>query len=248
MKRWMLHGRVRKWMRLEQQSFAAAAATITACRDDADLACFALGAARVEVVDQGVDLEYFRPAEHLRQPESVLFLGSLDHRANVDAVQQLLTAIWPEVQAKRPKAKLVIVGSNPPRWLRRLVASAQGAELHADVSDVRPYLNQCSLLALPMRLGSGSRLAILEALACETPVVSTVLGAEGLRLQPGEHLTVVDHMSSMAAAILTTLNQPQPAQEQASRGRQVVVDEYSWQRSADRLEQVWLSCVPSRRY
>jgi glycosyltransferase involved in cell wall biosynthesis len=247
LKRWLLHGRLRRAMLQEQTTFAAATATITACRDDADLAHFALGAPRVEVVDHGVDLECFRPGELSRQPETVLFLGSLDQQANLDAVQQLLSTIWPAVAAARVAAKLLVVGSNPPRWLSRRIASVQGAELHGNAPDVRLYLNQCSLLAVPIRKGTGSRLRILEALASETPVISTAIGAEGLRLLSGEHLTVVDGIPSMATAILTTLSQPQLAQEQAARGRQAVADSYSWDRSANRLEQVWLSCVPCRR-
>ena len=136
-----------------------------------------------------------------------------------------------------------IVGRNPPEWLAQRVAAAPGAELHASVPDVRPFLTACSALAVPLRIAGGSRLKILEALACATPVVATRIGAEGLRLTDGEHLTVVEDCKAMTAALLAVLRDPEPALSQAERGRQVVLEHYHWDALADRLERVWLSCA-----
>jgi glycosyltransferase involved in cell wall biosynthesis len=138
------------------------------------------------------------------------------------------------------------VGRNPPDWLRRQVAGLPGAELHASVADVRPYLARSSVLAVPLRIGGGSRLKILEALASGLPVVSTRVGAEGLCLEPERHLTVVEGVEEMAGALVRCLSQPQEMQAQAERGRRVVIERYDWDRLADRLEQVWLATAVPR--
>jgi glycosyltransferase involved in cell wall biosynthesis len=244
-KQWYMGKQLRRFLRLEYRSFARATATVTVSQDDAILARYALGAPRVEVVDNGVDVNYFRPTAAPRQPQTILFLGNLEGPANLDAVDQLLRAIWPVVRQAQPRAILQIVGPNPPAGLCRQIATVPGVELHASVPDVRPFLTTCSVLAVPQRIAGGSRIKILEALACETPVVSTQIGAEGLRLEAGEHLTVVDRMDQMAGALLDALENPEQAQSQAWRGRQMVVDNYNWDALADRLEQVWLRCVPS---
>src|SRR5205807_10069120 len=89
-------------------------------------------------------------------------------------------------------ARLSVVGRNPPSWLSEQIQANAGVSLHANVNDVRPYLARCGMLAVPLRIGGGSRLKILEALACETPVVSTRIGAEGLHLESGQHLQVTE--------------------------------------------------------
>ena len=119
-----------------------------------------------------------------REPSRLLFLGSLDWRPNIDGLQQFLDDVFPAVRRAIPQATLAVVGRNPSDALRpRLVATA-GVELYANVPDVRPYLATCGMLVVPLRIGGGSRLKILEALAAGVPVVSTRIGAEGLHPVP----------------------------------------------------------------
>jgi glycosyltransferase involved in cell wall biosynthesis len=201
------------------------------------------GAGRVDVVENGVDTAYFRPAAARRLPGRLLFLGSLDWRPNLDGVVQMLDVVFPAVRAAEPGATLQLVGRNPPDWLRRRVAVTPGVELFADVPDVRPFLAECSAMVVPLRVGGGSRLKILEALATETPVVSTAVGAEGLHLEPGRHLTVSAGIADLAGAIYAALRYPEGAQRQAERGREAVLRRYDWDVLADQLERIWLDCA-----
>jgi polysaccharide biosynthesis protein PslH len=98
-------------------------------------------------------------------------------------------------------------------------------------------------MAVPLRIGGGSRLKILEALASGLPVVSTRMGAEGLCLEPDHHLSVVESVDDMSEALLRCLADPETARQQAERGRQRVVERYDWSILADQLERVWLECV-----
>ena len=127
--------------------------------------------------------------------------------------------------------------------LRREVERCPGVELHADVPDVRPYLAASGLLAVPLRVGGGSRLKILEALASGLPVVSTRIGAEGLALEPGVHLEIVPDVGAMADAILAAMSDPRRAQAQAEAGRRRVLERYDWDVLAGQMEQAWVRCV-----
>jgi glycosyltransferase involved in cell wall biosynthesis len=244
-KRWYIAKQLKKFLRFERQAFAEALTTITVSPEDAALAAFAFGAANVDVVDNGVDTAFFQPPLAPRCPGRVLFLASLDWRPNLDAAVLMLDRIWPEVLARQPTARLQIVGRQAPAWLKRRAAASPNVELHVSVPDVRPFLISCSVLAVPLRIASGSRLKILEALASETPVVATRVGAEGLQLNAGEHLTVVDSCEQMAGGLLDCLGDPETAQARAQRGRQEVLLRYDWDVLADKLEQVWLRCVPT---
>lgn len=243
LKRWYIRRQWRKYERFERRAFAGATRTVAVSPEDALLMHERFDAHRVDVVDNGVDTTYFQPAATLRDFHRILYLGSLDWRPNLDAVRLLLDDIFPAVRTQEPDARLVLVGRNPPEWLRRQTALTPHAELHADVADVRPFLHECGVLAVPLRIGGGSRLKILEALACGTPVVATRLGAEGLCLEAGRHLTVVERPEEMVAALVHAVRDPETGLTQADAGRQVVLERYDWDVLADRLEQVWRRCM-----
>jgi glycosyltransferase involved in cell wall biosynthesis len=242
-KRWYIRKQWRKFERFERLAFAEADRIVAVSPEDAALIEQQFGADNVAVVDNGVDTEYFRPRAGKRETKRILFLGSLDWRPNLDAVDQLLDHIFPMVQAMEPTAKLCLVGRNPPPVLREKVRGQASVELHGNVSDVRPYLTQSGVLAVPLRIGGGSRLKILEALAAGVPVVSTKVGAEGLCLEAGKHLTVVDGIKDMAAALVHTMQAREQALAQVERGRRRVLERYDWALLADKLEQVWKACA-----
>ncbi len=186
---WFLDKQWKRFQQFEAWAYPAATRAIAVSREDAERIERQFAAKDVAIVDNGVDTEFFTPDEAItRDPWQMLFLGSLDWRPNLDAVRLLLDAILPRVQAAEPKATLAIVGRKPPESLRREVAGRPGVALFPDVPDVRPFLHQAGMLVVPLRIGGGSRLKILEALATATPVVTTTIGVEGLRLTPGEHV------------------------------------------------------------
>ena len=216
---------------------------VTVSDEDAALSRGRFGAGRVEVVDNGVDSGYFGSVKGLHQPDRVLFLGALDWRPNLDAIRILLDDIFPAVRPQVPTARLSIVGRSPPEWLRRRVTTMDFADLYADVADVRPYLGDSGVMAVPLRIGGGSRLKILEALASGLPVVSTRVGAEGLHLENGRDLTVVERPEEMARALVDCIRAPEEARRAAERGRCLVRERYDWDVLADKLEAVWESVV-----
>jgi glycosyltransferase involved in cell wall biosynthesis len=245
LQRWYLTRQWRKFERYEKKLLATATRVVAVSSDDARLLRQSFGLRDVDVVDNGIDRAYFEEVKSYRDPKQVLFLGSLEWRPNLDAVGLLLDRIFPAVLAQQPDARLCIVGRNPSPALVRRVATLPWAELHADVADVRPYLARSGVLAVPLRIGGGSRLKILEALACGTPVVSTRVGAEGLCLRPGTHHIEVESVDGMAEALVCCLRDPAPVQEMARNGRALVLERYDWEALAVRLEQVWERCCDS---
>ncbi len=239
-KRWYLRRQWQKFERFEGWAYAAATRPVAVSPDDAALMRVRFGVRRVDVVDNGVDVGYFRPQRGVdRDPARLLFLGSLDWRPNLDAAGQLLDHVFPAVRARVPNATLSLVGRRPPDWLKARAAAVPGARVYSDVPDVRPFLATCGLLVVPLRIGGGSRLKILEALATETPVVSTRVGAEGLQLVPGRDLVVTGTPEEMVDPIVEAVRRPEEARETAESGRRVVLARYSWDPLADKLDAVW---------
>jgi glycosyltransferase involved in cell wall biosynthesis len=242
-RRWYIRRQWRKYERFERWAYTAATRTIAVSVDDAWLMREQFGASAVDVVDNGVDTQFFQPQAGPREPKTILFLGSLDWRPNLDAVTVLLDSIFPGVRAFEPEAKLLIVGRNPPEWLKDR-ARHPGIELHGSVPDVRPFIARAGMLAVPLRIGGGSRLKILEALASGLPVVSTRIGAEGLELEAGSHLEVVDGVEPMAEALVAAIRQPQRIKAQAEVGRHRVLARYDWDALAERLDSIWTDVAP----
>lgn len=178
------------------------------------------------VVPNGVDPEYFSPSPEPIDPDSILFMGQLAYRPNLDAVRYFMREILPLIVQAKPSAKLTVAGYGKPDVL----ASLKGANVEATgwVPDIRPYLRRSAVVVVPVRMGSGTRLKVLDGLAMGKAVVSTSLGCEGIDVSHGEHLLIGDDPQTFANHVLTVLRDPFLAIELGRRGRGLVEDKYSW--------------------
>ena len=246
LKRAFLKTQWHKFRRFKTEAFRQATRVVAVSEEDARLIREQFGQPNVDVVDNGIDRAFFEKVQGQRDPMRILFLGALDWRPNLDAIGLLLDKIFPKVHAQEPNAKLVIVGRHPPADLIERSRQTPGVELHADVADVRPYLGDCGVMAVPLRIGGGSRLKILEALACGLPVVSTSVGAEGLLLKPGEDYLQAEE-DAMADALVQAIRNPAPIQAMAQHGRRLVLDTYDWSVLAKKLEASWEKSVSQPR-
>lgn len=184
-------------------------------------------AAAIEVVPNGVDTDYFRPEEGDEEEECLVFTGSMDWRPNEDAVVFFCDQILPLIQAELPEVKFLIVGSNPTERVLRL-GKRQGVVVTGWVEDVRPYISSAAVFIVPLRIGGGTRLKILQALAMEKAVVSTSIGCEGLNLQPGEHLLVADKPRRFAEETIKLIGNGSLRRKLGENGRAFVQERYDW--------------------
>ena len=244
-KRAFLKSQWRKFAEFERWAMNESEGVVAVSEEDAKIIETQFGRGGVDVVDNGVDPAFYAQVGGLRDAKCVLFVGALDWRPNQDGVDLLLDRIFPEVRREIPDAKLRIVGRNPSARLKERIASVAGAELHGDVADVRPFLGEAGMLAVPLRIGGGSRLKILEALASNLPVIASRVGAEGLNLTPGEHYVQAEE-SNMAAAIVAAMREPGPILSMTERGRDVVRREYDWAVLATKLEAAWENAIRGR--
>lgn len=192
------------------------------------------------VVENGFDPEYFRPPDGRAPPRDatrLLFMGSMDYGPNVDGLKWFVREVLPLVRAARPATTLEVVGRSPTDEVRAL-ASPQ-VHVRGAVDDVRPHLHAAALLVVPLRVGGGTRIKIVEALGSETPVVSTSIGAEDLAFRAGEHLWIADGAGDFAHSVLEALEDPTAAARRAARGRDLALERYTWSRLADRLLDAW---------
>lgn len=201
------------------------------------------GGRRLRVVPNGVDTGALTPPAAGGERRGALFVGNFQHLPNLDAIDFLLADIWPRVRERVPGAELTVVGVAPPE--RVLDADGtDGVRAVGEVPEVMPYLRCHRVMIAPIRAGSGTRLKILEAMACGLPVVSTALGAEGIDVEPGRHLLVAEDAAGLAAETARLLADPTLAGELAEAARRRVVELYDWDASAERLLDAYWQMMP----
>jgi glycosyltransferase involved in cell wall biosynthesis len=201
----------------------------------------------IAVVPNGVDTAHFSRAALARERAgplafggaTLVFSGTLDFRPNVDAITWFVDEVLPQVRARQPGARLLVVGKRPAPALLRL-ADAGALLLTGEVPDARPYIAGAAVYVVPMRIGGGVRLKLLEALSLEAPVVSTSMGAEGVQgLRPAEHCLLADDAAGFAAAVLDLLADPERGRRLGAAGRALVREHYDWSVIVPRLEALY---------
>jgi len=172
---------------------------------------------RTEVLPLGVDLsKYAEP--HPGEPPIVLLAGSFAWKPNVDGAIQFMRNGWPRVVARVPRARLRVVGKDPPGSLRR-AADRIGVEMVGYVDSMAEELARATVFVVPLWVGAGVRVKIVEAMAARVPVVATRLAAEGLGLVAGEHYAAGDTPGELGGQVATLLLSPAVRDVFLERGR-----------------------------
>lgn len=185
-----------------------------------------------------VDERRYRMEETpLRDPDLVVMTGNFGAFQNQQGAAWLVETIWPAVLAARPAARLLLAG-HMPGDLRRALEQRPGVRCTGTVPEVMPYLHQAAIGVVPLLHGSGMRIKILEALACELPLVSTTLGAEGIALRPGVDGLLADTPADFADAILRLLADAGARQQIAGDGLALLRREYSRDINTERLRRI----------
>ena len=240
---WKLH-------RLERESAGRHAHHLLCSPGDADILRGRYPDIRCSVVQSGYDPGYFHPladddgAALARDPAHLVFVGSMDYGPNIGALTGFVRDVLPRIVAVRPDVRLSIVGRNPVPEIRAL--ADERVEVTGGVPDVRPWLARATAMVVPLVIGGGTRLKIVEAMGMDCPVVSTTVGAEGLGLEHDRELLLADEPEAFAAACLELIDAPTDAAALAARARAYVEERLTWPKLAERLADVWRGVASER--
>ncbi len=182
--------------------------------------------AQISVIENGVDAAHYADDQSAIK-NRIVFVGSMDYHANIEGVTNFARAVWPAIHRQHSNLQFTIVGRNPPPAVRELSAVA-GVEVTGSVADVRPYYVEALAAVVPLNVGGGSRLKILEAMAARVPVVSTRLGAEGLEVSDGENILLAESPAHLADAALKVIVTADLRARLISGGQALVKARYDW--------------------
>ena len=203
---------------------------------------------QLAVVRNGVDCDYFSPMPVATEPGTIVFSGRMSYFPNVSAVLSFYDEVFPLVRARRPDARLRIVGSDPPESVRRL-ARDLSVEVTGYVPDLRPHIASASVVVCPLKVGVGIQNKVLEAMAMGKPVVASSVACKGIPdVEDGRHLVRTDEPERMAEAVLGLMDGAEFAARLGDRARRFVERAYSWEAAARSLEDVYEQAMESARY
>jgi polysaccharide biosynthesis protein PslH len=208
----------------------------------------------VTVVPNGVDVEAYRHAgapapcgDWSRLPIRMVYPGLFTYVPNEDAALRLIQEVFPAVRAYRSDARVVLVGRDPTPTLVELARRTPGVEITGHVESIVPHLEEPCVVTLPIALGSGTRLKILEAFAVGRPVVSTAKGAEGIEALDGRHLLIREDPQSIANAVVELWTRPSLRAGLCEDALDLVRTKYSWSSAAQMIAQS-LQLDPNRSH
>ena len=192
--------------------------------------------ASISLVPNGVDVAYYSPENQGGNPQEILFVGSMDYHANVEAVTWFVSNVWPLVKSSVPGLTFRIVGRDPSAEV--LALAAPDVLITGTVDDIRPFYARAAATVVPLRVGGGTRLKILESMAAKVPVVSTRLGAEGIDVRHDSDILLADSPAEIAAALERVVTNRQLAERLKLAGYALANRLYDWSIAGEQLYSV----------
>lgn len=199
---------------------------VTVSERDRDVLTERIPEAEAFVVPNGVDVDSYRPSEG--ETDGIVFVGGCTWFPNRDALTYFSRDILPRVRQRQPEVSVRWVGRADPE-VRREYQNRHGIEMPGYVEDIRPYVHLSSCYVVPIRVGGGSRLKILDAWAMGKAVVSTSQGCEGLDARDGENILVRDEPDAFADAVNRVLMDAELRDELGRNARRTAEEVYSWE-------------------
>lgn len=194
----------------------------------------------IGVIPNGVDLHFFNSKKvKKKNPPRILYHGNYKWMQNVEAANLLIREVWPEIKAKIKNVKLWISGRNVPTEIIEYSKIDKDIEISESIEDNRDIYKASAVLVTPIRGPGGTRLKVLEALACGLPVVSTPVGVAGLGLKPGVHALVSTKMKDLSEYVIKLLEDKKFSDEISDAGKIFVKENFDWKSIVDKLNKIY---------
>ena len=193
----------------------------------------------------GVDSEYFAPANEPYDPDTIAFVGRMDYYPNQECMFDFCATTMPLLRARCPGLKLLIVGADPPPAVQRL-GKRPGVTVTGSVPDVRPYLRRSALMVAPLNIARGTQNKILEAMAMGIPVVTSRIAAGGVDASDQAHFLVASTPQEYVTAILQVMENPAERTRLALAGRARMLSHHGWKQSMQRLDSIIGRCLSGK--
>lgn len=226
--RWFLQHQAAKLRGYERRVSPHYDVNIFMSTPDRDFFMNRIAGIRPAVVPNGVDPDYFAPNGEDATEAALIYTGGMNMFANRDAVLSFLNEVWPSIKAAVPEVRFYAVGQDPPRELATMAEQDRGIVVTGYVDDIRPLVRKSAVYVVPLRVGGGTRLKVLDAMASGKAIVSTRIGCEGLDVVNGEHLLVADDPREFARCAVALLHDRARRLSLGRAARARVQEKYSW--------------------
>jgi glycosyltransferase involved in cell wall biosynthesis len=221
---WLEYRKLKAW---EQGAYKKTNHVVLCSEFDKSVAQQMAPSVPISVVPNVVDTDYYKPVAPVGGT-TLLYTGGMDWYPNRDAVEFFAFSILPAIRQRVPEVKFVVAGRNPSPDFVREFDGVPGMEFTGTVPDIRPYIAAATVCVVPLRIGSGTRLKILEAGAMAKSMVSTRLGAEGLDFVDGSEIVLADEPAAFANAVVELLGDPGRRASMGTSARKRVEQGYSY--------------------
>lgn len=194
--------------------------------------------ADIVVIPNGVDSNYFSPQPE-KEKNDILFRGILSFLPNLDAAFYFGQEVMPKIWKESPETTFTIVGHNPPAEVQKLAAEDRRIRLRGFVEDIRQPTAETSVVACPMRIGSGIKNKILESMAMAKAVVATPMSLAAIEAKPGKEILVGETPAELAQQCLTLLKNKEQRQQMGEAARQFILQHHSWTHHAEQFSKLY---------
>jgi glycosyltransferase involved in cell wall biosynthesis len=202
---------------------------------------------RLFVVPNGTDTEFFKPSSIRSKRDSVLWIGHMDVYTNRDAVLYFWRQIYPIIRNQHPHVQMTFVGTAPPKEIVRAGKTDGQIKVTGFVDDIRPYVHEAAVMVVPIRIGSGTRLKILDAMAMGKAIVSTSVGCEGLKVNNGENILIADDPKDFAHRTTALLKNEKMRLSLENNARSLAKT-YDWELIREQQEIVYQEIIGTRGF
>lgn len=199
------------------------------------------------VIPNGVDVGVIRPLKNGKSEGSVIFVGTLIYQANNDAVKFFLSQIYPKIKKTFPKVKFVLVSWYKPNWLNDYLNDKSITFIQDKEKPAGEFFAKADVLIAPIRVASGTRIKILEAMAAGLPVVTTSVGIEGIEANVGEEVIIADDPQNFANQVSRLLLDSNERRKIGLAGRKLVEGKYNWTKIVHKLDNIYRKISDEKR-